>query len=151
MKTSVLNISRTLFGIAIAGSLLTSCSPKKTSTASPLGPKKQAPVSFTKSIKPLLSNKCTICHCAEVLPNRPWFETRQTALTSGMLIPGKPDLSRILTVIEVDPGKSEQAMPPVSHRLTSKEIALLRRWITEGADWPEGKAGKVKPAFIPRE
>ena len=46
---------------------------------------------------------------------------------------------------------AEMAMPPVSHRLTAKQIALLKQWITEGAEWPAGPAGHVKPAFIPRE
>ena len=145
----VMNISRALVGIV--GSMLASCSPPKSSTTAPPGPKGQAPVSFIKTIKPLLSNKCTICHCTEVMPNRPWFETRKAVLASGMLVPGKPDLSRILTVIKEDPAEVEQAMPPVSHRLTPNEIAQLRRWIAEGANWPEGEAGRVKPAFIPRE
>jgi hypothetical protein len=42
-------------------------------------------------------------------------------------------------------------MPPVSHRLTNDQITLLKTWIEEGADWPGGEAGRVKPAFIPRE
>lgn len=153
--------------IGIVGTMLASCgTPKpqpapelkkeavKTKASTPTAPpskKKETSVSFTKSIKPLLANKCTTCHCAEVMPNRPWFETRDSALKSGMIVPGKPDSSRILTVIKVDPAEADQAMPPVSHRLTEEEISLLRTWIVEGADWPKGKSGIVTPAFIPRE
>ncbi len=71
-------------------------------------------------------------------------------MTSGMIVPGKPEESRILTVIQEDP-EADKAMPPVSHRLTKDEISLLRTWIEEGANWPGGAAGRVKPAFIPEE
>ena len=150
-----MKLIRVFFGIGTLSAMLAGCVPKEeeaTPAPAPAGspaPKKEA-VSFTKSIKPILSNKCTICHNVEVLPNRPWFETRDSALKSGMIVPGKPDLSRILTVIKEDP-EAEKAMPPVSHRLSKEEIALLRTWITEGANWPGGKAGRVEPAFIPQE
>jgi len=107
-------------------------------------------VSFTKSIKPIFANKCTICHNTETLPSRPNFETGEQALRSGMIVPGKPDLSRIIAVIQEVP-HAETAMPPVGHRLPLEEIELLKRWITEGAIWPSGEAGRVIPAFIPKE
>jgi uncharacterized membrane protein len=113
-------------------------------------PSKEVRVSFTESIKPILSNKCTICHNTQVLPKRPNFETREGAMESGVIVPGKPEASRILTVIKEDP-QAEKAMPPVSHRLTKEEISLLHTWIAEGASWPSGEAGRVKPAFIPEE
>ena len=107
-------------------------------------------VSFEKDIRPILSNKCTICHNTQVLPKRPNFEVGEKALRSGVIVPGNPDASRILTVVLEDEGK-HMAMPPVSHRLSSREIALFRTWIREGAHWPSGPAGRVKPAFIPEE
>ena len=111
---------------------------------------KQVRVSFTESIRPILSNHCTICHNSEVLPTRPNFETREGAMKSGMIVPGNPDASRILSLIKEDPA-AEKAIPPVNHRLTNDQITLLKTWIEEGADWPGGEAGRVKPAFIPRE
>ncbi len=107
-------------------------------------------VSFVKEIKPILSNKCTICHNSQVLPRRPNFEVGEKALRSGVIVPGNPDASRILTVVQEEHGAA-MTMPPVAHRLTQEEIALLRRWIKEGAPWPIGSEGRVKPAFIPRE
>ena len=107
-------------------------------------------VSFTKQIKPILSQKCTICHNTQVLPNRPNFETREGAMKSQVIVPGKPDESRILTVITEAHG-ADKAMPPVSHRLSKQEIATMRTWIEEGADWPSGWSGRVRPAFTPEE
>jgi hypothetical protein len=71
-------------------------------------------------------------------------------LSSGTIVPGKPELSRLITVIQEDPA-ADKAMPPVSHRLTPSEISLLKTWISEGAFWPSGEAGRVIPAFIPEE
>ena len=71
-------------------------------------------------------------------------------MKSGMIVPGNPDASRILSLIKEDPA-AEKAIPPVNHRLTNDQITLLKTWIEEGADWPGGEAGRVKPAFIPRE
>ena len=67
-----------------------------------------------------------------------------------MIVPGKPEASRILTLIQEHPS-ADLAMPPVSHRLTKEEIGLLKTWIAEGANWPDGKDGLVVPAFIPEE
>ena len=147
-----------LLGVSILGIVLTACTPPDKTTVVPSvdTATKQVPsgtkntVSFTKSIKPILANKCTICHNAETLPNRPNFETGEQALRSGMIVPGKPDQSRLLTVIQEDP-VADKAMPPVSHRLTPQETELLKRWIAEGAIWPSGDAGQVIPAFIPKE
>ena len=107
-------------------------------------------VSFEREIKPLLSNKCTICHNREVLPNRPNFETREGAMASGVIVPGKPEQSRFV-MVTAEKDIEKKAMPPVGHKVTESERSLLIRWIAEGADWPAGEAGRVKPAFIPKE
>ena len=109
-----------------------------------------AKISFTESIKPLLSEKCTICHNTQVLPERPNLETREGAMKSAIIVPGKPEESLILMRISEEHG-AEKAMPPVSHRLTEQETALLHNWIAQGANWPAGEAGRVVPAFIPEE
>lgn len=108
-------------------------------------------VDFTKDIKPLLANKCTICHNQKTLPTRPNFETAELALGGTAIVPGAPEKSRMVQVVKASRELSEQAMPPVSHELTKQEIALLRTWIAEGAQWPSGEAGRVVPAFIPEE
>jgi hypothetical protein len=37
-------------------------------------------------------------------------------------------------------------MPPEGHQIPVEQIALIKRWILEGADWPEGPEGTVKPS-----
>lgn len=111
-------------------------------------------VSFTTEVKPILENKCAICHNRQTLPGRPSFESRELAMIPGsrgpVISPGNPDNSMMLKLIEESPVE-DRAMPPVGHRLTAEEIETLRQWIDEGADWPAGKEGRVVPAFIPTE
>ncbi len=154
---------RTLSGLLLPLSviLLTGCfkkdmPPAATDNAAAIteadkpAPPSSAKVSFSKTIKPILSEKCTICHNTQVLPKRPNFETREGVMKSQVIVPGKPDESLILTMIAEAHG-ADKAMPPVSHRLTKEEMIQLRTWIEQGADWPAGEAGRVEPAFIPEE
>jgi hypothetical protein len=36
-------------------------------------------------------------------------------------------------------------MPAMGHRISKEEIAIIRRWIEEGAVWPDGKEGMITP------
>jgi mono/diheme cytochrome c family protein len=103
-------------------------------------------VNWATEIKPLFESKCVGCHNLKTMPNRVSFESRDLAMGSGasgpVIVPGKPDESRIVTYLKA-PWEKEEAMPPVGHRVSEAEITLIRRWITEGAPWPTGAAGKI--------
>ncbi len=104
-------------------------------------------VSFTDHVKPILEAKCAMCHNQRAQPGRLSMGTQAEAKKTGTLgifiIPGKPDQSRFLTQIHSAHG-SIKAMPPVGETLTSEEVTILRRWISQGADWPAGTAGTLK-------
>jgi len=85
------------------------------------------------------------------MPDRVSFESSglafiRNAAGQGIIVPGKPDESLIVTALET-PQIHEKAMPLVGRRPNVDEIALIRRWVAEGADWPPGNAGKIKPRF----
>lgn len=141
--------------LAALSAIIPACSPEekpspKNADDSGTSPSQEQTVDFDKSIRPILTNKCTICHNSEVLPNRAWFESSEAAAKSGMIVPGNPDASRFLAVTREKP-EADKAMPPVGHRLSEEEISILQTWITQGANWPSGMDGYVKPAFIPKE
>jgi hypothetical protein len=54
---------------------------------------------------------------------------------AGFLVPGQPDRSLLLTKIK-GADAHIKAMPPVGERLTKEELAILRRWVVQGAEWP---------------
>lgn len=120
---------------------------------SPVKQEGDAPVavSFEKQIKPVLEEKCMHCHNRETLPDRISFENAKLAFATTKdgkvyIVPGKPEASLLIAAIE-NPLFHEMLMPMVGPRLTAEEAVIFRRWVTEGAKWPDGKAGDVKVTF----
>tara|TARA_R110002096_G_scaffold387471_4_gene581655 strand:- start:2080 stop:2502 length:423 start_codon:yes stop_codon:yes gene_type:complete len=112
-------------------------------------------VSFKKDIKPVLREKCVHCHNKKILPDRVSFESASEAFTttkSGqkIIVPGAPEKSLILLALE---GGShfELAMPQTGPKPSIRDIQLIRQWIAEGAKWPNGWAGLIRPTFYPKE
>lgn len=94
------------------------------------------PVSFRREIAPLLHRRCETCHGEESAKGRYRLDTFAALKKPGesdlpALVPGKPaesELYRLLT--ETDP---HDRMPQKAEPLPATEIALVERWIKEGA------------------
>lgn len=75
------------------------------------------------------------------------LETRAKAFATRpggpVIVPGDVETSRFYQVLLL-PMEDQKAMPPESHRLPVAELAIIKRWISEGADWPEDATGNVK-------
>lgn len=108
---------------------------------------RKGPVSFPDHVRPILEAKCAMCHNRSALPGRMSLENRYWAEKTGTLsvfvVPGKPTQSPLVMNVH-SAHASIQAMPPVGEQVTSDEIKVLKKWIREGADWPEGAAGDVQ-------
>jgi hypothetical protein len=101
-----------------------------------------AAVEFNRDIRPIFSKHCTACHGGVKAAGGISFVYREKALAKGKsdefaIIPGKPEESELIRrVISDDP---DDVMPKPDHgpKLGGGEIALLRQWIQEGAQWSE--------------
>lgn len=95
-----------------------------------------------------------MCHNRKTLPGRMSLENKKLAMqrgATGMPIwPGHPENSQIITKIKSAPAHMN-AMPPVGERITKDEIAVLTKWIKDGAEWPGGRAGRLNPEWHPLE
>lgn len=104
-------------------------------------------VSFARQVKPILELKCVPCHSGTTAPWGFRLENRDLAFAKGLsgarIIPGRPDQSILLALAGTH--KNVAVMPLVGNRLTETETWILRRWIAEGAKWPQGEAGELKP------
>ncbi len=108
-------------------------------TASAAVPEK---VRFNRDVRPILSNNCFYCHGPDEKKREAKLrlDLRESALAehdSGRaIVPGKPDESEMLTRI-VSHDKDEMMPPPKAKKppLTEEQIATLRRWIEQGADY----------------
>jgi len=104
-------------------------------------------IDFTRDIFPIFQKSCIACHGPEKQRGGLRLDNRDAALEGSdsgpVLVPGKGTQSRLLHVVaSLDP---EVVMPPKGKTpLTKLEVANLRAWIDQGANWPKGKTAVVK-------
>lgn len=97
-------------------------------------------VDFHREIKPILEANCFSCHQGAKVKGGLRLDDRAAALKGGKadgpaVVAGQPDQSPLhQRITSTDP---DEVMPAKGERLKPAEIALLRRWIEEGAPWPE--------------
>jgi hypothetical protein len=97
------------------------------------------PVRFERDVQPLLL-RCVQCHGPGKSKGDLRLDSRQAALKNRdaggpVIVPGRPDQSEILR--RVTATEAAKRMPPKGEPLSGEQVATLRRWIAEGADWPE--------------
>lgn len=106
----------------------------------------EPPVDFVKQIKPLIAERCVECHHSESMLGDLNLQSRKLAFgkRSGgpVIAPGQPERSLLYVALTLPP-KEKKAMPATGHRIPKDEVELIRRWIEEGAKWPEGEEGFV--------
>ncbi len=99
-----------------------------------------AATDFAREIEPILVKRCSECHGPDKQKADLRLDSRAAALRpakSGKvaLVPGNADESELIQrVTSTDP---DEVMPSKGEKLTPDQIASLRRWIAEGAVWPE--------------
>jgi hypothetical protein len=108
-----------------------------------VAPRAQAPaaqpsIDFNADIRPLLADRCLSCHGEALKLSRLDLRTRESALTGGnhgpALVPGSSDQSRLYRHIA---GLEQPLMPMRGGSLTAEEIDKVKRWIDQGAIWPD--------------
>jgi len=111
--------------------------------AAPVGaesPAEAAKVNFEKEVWPIFTAHCNDCH-GELEQEGQLRTDSKTLLFAGgvsgdALVPGQPTESLLLKRV-LGEGDHEQ-MPLDEEPLSKAEIGVLRRWIEQGAPWPDG-------------
>jgi hypothetical protein len=117
--------------------------PKATAVVAAAGPS-PAKISFNEHIQPLLSENRYPCHGPDSGSRKASLrlDRKEAAFAphekmGPAIVPGKPDASALVQRIE---SKSEKDVmpPPEAHKtMKPEEIALLRRWVAEGAEYQD--------------
>ncbi len=114
----------------------------------------QAAVNFEKDLLPAITKKCMDCHKAPHVENGQKKEPKaglrldaSWAILKGsengpVLTPGAPDKSGIYESVTL-PKDDDGHMPSKGEDMTKEEIALLKKWIEEGANFG-GWVGSVE-------
>ncbi len=104
---------------------------------------------FEARVRPVLANRCQSCHGGAKVKGGLRLDSRASALAGGdsgpAVVPGKSGDSLLVEAINY---AEELKMPPRS-KLPAEEIAVLTRWVEQGAPWPAGATsadpGGVRP------
>jgi hypothetical protein len=91
-------------------------------------------VDFVKDVQPILTRFCVECHGEKKQKGGLRLDSRAAALRDGAVVPGNSADSPLIR--RVAGLGDEGRMPPKGAGLTSRQIALVRAWIDQGAAWP---------------
>ncbi|MFT5108288.1 MAG: sulfatase activating formylglycine-generating enzyme [Verrucomicrobiales bacterium] len=105
-------------------------------------------IDFEKQIAPILETSCLKCHGSEKPKGKYSIVTKETAFADGMIVSGDPDKGDFYWLLITD--DKDEVMPPPkddggTDPLTDEQKELVRLWIEQGAEWPDGvEIGKKK-------
>jgi hypothetical protein len=102
-------------------------------------------VSFSREVAPILLKQCVGCHGAEKTKGKYRLDSFERLMKAGEskdlpVVAGKPGESAIYRLITAK--DEEDRMPQKADPLPAGQVAVVRRWIEEGAkfDGPDGAA-----------
>ena len=111
-------------------------------------------VDFNRQIRPILSESCYQCHGPDQNKRKAnlRLDRREDLFRStdgiSIVVPGKPDESELLERISSDDPELRMPPPKSGARLSTEQIAVLTRWVKEGAQW-KGHWSYLPPARHP--
>ncbi len=112
----------------------------------------QEPVDYARDIQPILLDYCVACHGANERTREAdlRLDVKQGAFRDlggyAAIAPGKPEESAVYLRIAAE--TAEERMPPYTSgfELEPEHVDLIRRWIEEGAKWPDAPVASSAPA-----
>ncbi|MGN7988273.1 c-type cytochrome domain-containing protein [Pedobacter sp. 22226] len=117
---------------------LTSGSTKGGAAIPPI-PNVQEAIIYQNAIQPLLKSRCYSCHGSEKQKGRLRLDQEEYILKGGedghTVVKGKADESELIKRILLPLSDEDHMAPKEKPQLTANEIALLKWWINNGADF----------------
>ena len=116
-------------------------------------------IDFNQHIRPILAQNCYLCHGpdsssrqAELRLDEKEFATEKLPSGARAIIPGSPNRSALIKRIQSKDADFKMPPPEMKKNLSKTEIAMLERWIDEGAEWkkhwslipPEATAARLQ-------
>jgi ankyrin repeat protein len=108
----------------------------------------QAPakVDFARDIQPLFKEHCVSCHGPAQqmngfrLDQRRFSMTNRVGANGARIVPGKSAASRLYQRIS---GSAAGVQMPPTGALSDQQIAIVKAWIDQGAEWPDELSGEM--------
>ncbi|HRX82556.1 MAG TPA: c-type cytochrome, partial [Pirellulaceae bacterium] len=94
------------------------------------------PIDFARDIAPLFREHCIRCHNDTDRSGELSLSDANDLTELESVVPGKPAESALLDAITAIGGE-RPAMPKEGISLSPEQIDAVRKWIAEGAEWPD--------------
>jgi uncharacterized membrane protein/mono/diheme cytochrome c family protein len=112
----------------------------------PEGPLPTGKVDYARDIKPIFERSCVKCHGAEKRKAGLRLDHKRFAMKGGetgavAIIPGDPAKSLVYKFAALN-ADDEDIMPSKGKLLSLSELEIVKRWIAEGAEWPDEEPAK---------
>ena len=104
-------------------------------TFSSLRSKGEDRVVFFRDVLPILQKSCFECHGPKSQKGGLRLDQIQALRKSGVIVAGEPEESELWVRIVLD-ANDDLVMPATGKPLSSKEIAVIQKWIDQGAELP---------------
>jgi mono/diheme cytochrome c family protein len=102
-------------------------------------------VDFARDVEPIFKKSCLACHGSKKQLGQLRLDAASAAMHGGLsgksIVPKDVENSEVYRRVA---GIGEQARMPMGSKLADKDIATIKRWIEEGAVWPESGSVKVE-------
>jgi mono/diheme cytochrome c family protein len=102
-------------------------------------------VDFVKEIQPIFEKSCIECHGPDKTKGGLRLDNKEAAFKGGKgglaIVVGDPAKSDMYHRITL-PKDHDDVMPSKGDMLTKAQTDLIRDWIMQGANWPEGAVAK---------
>lgn len=130
------------FAAAIAVLLTAIAGRAITAERQPQQPAVAQTIDFVRDIQPILEASCYKCHGAAKVRGGLRLDDREAAMRGGesgpLLVAGRSSDSLLLRrILGLD---GDDPMPKEGEPLTPAQVALIRAWIDQGAQWPRSAA-----------
>jgi Protein of unknown function (DUF1553)/Protein of unknown function (DUF1549)/Planctomycete cytochrome C len=113
-------------------------------------------VDFRRDIQPIFEGSCTKCHGATRQRSQLRLDSGSFALHGGVMgtviVPGDSARSRLVQLLAESDPATKMPQPATAPALSPEKIQLIRRWIDQGASWPESPDdARYEPHWAYRE
>ncbi len=149
---------RVLFFVSTFLFLFTACGPQQVSFPEAVEAKLPETVDFNLHVKPILSDRCFACHGPDENKQEAGLrlDIEEYALAALVdapnqfaIVPHRPHESELYHRISSDDPEFQMPPPDANLSLSEEEIAVLTRWIEQGAEY-KPHWSFIKPEKYPR-
>lgn len=102
-------------------------------------------VDFVRDIQPIFAERCFHCHGEDVQEGQLRMDARAAVMRGGVSGPlfEKGSSKRSLLLERLTTKDTDARMPLDEEPLSEAEIRQIRRWLEQGAQWPDGVGAQV--------